>query len=342
MSSLGRLVAYLKRRMTARKPELDAIAAIGSRRVFLFKEQNERVEIGTLLRLFSLVTSDGSSAAHGALGEVLCRLIEIALIRDPLLERLVQRWSSLSAQAPSIVKNRVKELTGVEPPDETVRHLVNILGGSATQHGRRVAVYEDFLPEIFQRHALQHPRKELRCACCGYHFTAIDLNPQRRLLAEDRELVLADVVAPSRITDTWKPATVQIPAGGGTFRPKPVTGLTIDHVVPEEGLGWAGADNLEILCAFCNTGKMAYRWALEPVSLFGAGGCADYPPGRPLNKLAQTTIVSALMYSGGTCAECGKTTQDVELTVRPVEPVHPEAARGFAPWNLKAVCYGCL
>lgn len=328
--------------MIPRHHDADALAAIGESDCSVFNINREKVEFSTLLRLYSIIHEDGDSPVHAALAEVICRLVEIGIIRDPKIQALGNRWAALSVQAPSIVKNRIQELTGTVPPDKTVAHIVNILGGSAAQHGRRVIPYEQYLPDLFARQALRHPRKELRCTVCGYHFTATDLNDQRKLHAENQQLVLAESAPIGRITDVWKPQIVQVAAGGGKTRPKPVTGLTIDHMVPEEGLGWAGSENLELLCEFCNVGKLAYRWALEPVSQFGAGGLSDYPPGRALNKMAQTTVVSALRYSGGHCQQCSAHRDDVELTVRPFPEYGEGAVRGLAPWNLNVLCYDCV
>lgn len=327
--------------MTQKNHKLRALAAIGEPGSNFFDPENQKVDFETLFRLFEIIEADGKSPIHAALAEVICRIIEIGLIRDPTLELLVHRWTSLSAQAPDLIRKRIVELTGVEAPTRTIQHLVSILGGSAAQRGRRVVSYEAYLPDIFARHAQRHPRKELRCACCGYHFTKADLNPNRQLHAENEQLVLATSTIAVRTSDVWKPISIQIPSGG-KITLRSVTGLTIDHIVPEEGLGWAGADNLEILCNFCNAGKLSYRWALEPISLFGAGGLADYPTGRPLNKLAQTTIVSALRYSGGKCARCATSIDDTELTVRPRDDHGSHSPRGLTPWNLRVLCYQCV
>jgi hypothetical protein len=326
--------------MNQREPEIDAVTSIGKRWTRVFSSEDEKVSFVTLLRLHKTILADGDSAVHVGLSDVLCRLVEVALIRDPVLERLVLRWNALSVAAPDIVRKRTKELTGTQPDDATVTHLVNILGGSAAQHGRRVAPYEAYLPDLFARRASIHRRKELRCGCCGYHFTALDLNAARQSHAESAGLVLAREVISKRLTDPWKPLEIQVPQGD-KLKSRRVTGLTIDHVVPEEGLGWSGAENLDLLCNFCNMGKLAYRWALEPVSMFGAGGFADYPSGRALNKMAQTIVVSALAYSGKRCQACGTDADDAELTVRPIPHTEDGMARGFAPWNLSVVCYSC-
>ena len=116
----------------------------------------------------------------------------------------------------------------------------------------------------------------------------------------------------------------------------------MDHVIPEETLGWSEADNLEVLCMFCNSGKQAYRRPLEAISSFAVGALADTPHGRNFNQLKLQIVVAALRSQTSGCIACGRPKTEAELTVTPVLGMSDGSMHGFAPWNLKTLCYSCL
>jgi hypothetical protein len=94
-----------------------------------------------------------------------------------------------------------------------------------------------------------------------------------------------------------------------------LTRLTIDHITPELRLGWTYPDNLQFLCAFCNQAKLAYRRALEPVSIFCAGALSDLSQEDPAVGVRSTIMVSIIRANGRSCHLCRRTWSNIELTV---------------------------
>lgn len=302
---------------------------------------HEAMSYAQLLDLSKVVEAHGSSSVHVAIRELLLRLLETSLLHDRSLQTLMRRWNALSGQAHDIVRDRLRELcTVATPPEEVVDYLVKLLGGTAARLGRRTSDYGQYLPSIFEQAAACHPRAELRCTSCGYHFRAEDLGAERRNLAKAAGLMFSREWRPERKEnrDPWKPLFTPGRDSRKTF----YTQLTIDHIVPEEGLGSSEPDNLAVMCNFCNAGKMAYRRPLEPLSLFAAGGVSDFPPGREMNRLMHVIVVSSFSLYGGRCTVCGAQGGDGELTVRPSKRGGHEALAGLAPWNLSSLCYDCL
>ena len=52
-------------------------------------------------------------------------------------------------------------------------------------------------------------------------------------------------------------------------------------------------------------------------------------------------VTAALRSQQGQCASCGKTRHQTELTVRRAARSGEGILYGFAPWNLRTVCYAC-
>ena len=73
----------------------------------------------------------------------------------------------------------------------------------------------------------QHPRRELRCVVCGYHFLEEDAGSRVDFL-RDCETVFAQTREPGRLEDL--------------FKPRSYTQLELDHIVSEEGFGWSDPD----------------------------------------------------------------------------------------------------
>src|SRR5262249_2306811 len=143
----------------------------------------------------------------------------------------------------------------------------------------------------------------------GYHFRAADLGDDRLETARSLGIQLAEFYHPRRQDDPFKPVVFG-------RKEMPATRLTIDHTVPEEGLGSTAFDNLRLVCSFCNNGKLIFRRALEPVSTSVAGALCSYPEGREHNMLRQVNMVAQLRASSGRCSRCDNDIRNVELTVR--------------------------
>jgi 5-methylcytosine-specific restriction endonuclease McrA len=322
---------------------LPSLQGICNEELATSSEANCDVSFKDILSLISCVADDGSSALHESLRSVLLRVLEVSILRDPRIQLLAERWSILGARAPKLLGERIAELTGSQPSEVVVRYMVSILGGSAMQRGRRSTDYSANLPDLFANARRTAPSGHLRCSICGYHFQRVDLSPERQNIALSEGLIFASKQRPERSfnRDPWKPLYVEM-RRGRELRRKTLTGLTIDHIVPEEGLGWSSTDNLALTCKLCNQGKMSYRWALEPLSLFGAGGLSDFPSDRGFNFLRQAIVVSAYRFHERKCGLCNASVSHKEITVRPSIKAKPIASHSLAPWTLVTRCYDCF
>lgn len=261
-----------------------------------------------------------------AVFHVLLRALETALLADNELLHVARFREMLLGRADLHIRQRVQALIGVDPPPSLVSYLRKCLTGDTAHKGEKCSISIDLTATLFRNVSEYHPRRELRCAVCGYHFRAVDLGPERLVAARATELRFADQLDPGRI--------------GDEFKPQDSTGLEIDHIVPEAGLGWTMPDNLRVTCCFCNQGRQFYRRSFEAISLFVAGALCCFPEGRPPSSLRQAIAVASFQASGGRCQKCHATITDEELTIRQQDSTH-NLRHWFVPWNAKVLCYRC-
>jgi 5-methylcytosine-specific restriction endonuclease McrA len=269
-----------------------------------------------------------------ALLEGLLRVIEMHVLADDDLMHLSQYWDSYLGRERDIIAQRVQALLGTTPPTRLIEHIRSCLEVQAWKVRDRRSVSVEFQSLLFRRVADLHPRRELRCELCGYHFREEDLGEARRLLVADAELRLAASLDPRRKEDPLKP-TVTV-----GDRAISLTQLTIDHVVPVAGYGWTEIDNLRVICQFCNGGKFSYRRPLEPLAPAVAASLMGFPLNRAHTPLRQVVVASAIAAAGRRCIQCGRTIHDVELTVR-LRPAADQHRFWFVPWNVDSKCYDC-
>ena len=225
-----------------------------------------------------------------------------------------------------MIRARVEEILGVSPPVTLVNHLRKCLTGHMARVGQKATITHWQVNELFRHVAISHPRQELRCAVCGYHFQLSDLGAARRELADEAGLLFAADFDPGRLNDDMKP--------------QEYSRLEIDHIVPEEGLGWDSLDNLQITCQFCNFGRLIFRRPLEPVSTMMAGALSAFPPARTHRVTRQVIVVSALRNSGYRCSKCAVTNIERELTAQ-LRGEEETSRMWCVPWNLEVLCYRC-
>jgi 5-methylcytosine-specific restriction endonuclease McrA len=261
-----------------------------------------------------------------AVFHVLMRALETALLADNELLHVARFREMLLGRADAHIRKRVQALVGTDPPTTLVSYLRKCLTGDAAQKGEKCPLSLDLAATLFRKVSEVHPRRELRCEVCGYHFRPVDLGPDRLAEARAAELRLAEQLDPGRI--------------GDEFKPQDDTGLEIDHVVPEAGLGWTMPDNLRITCCFCNQGRQFYRRSLEAMSLFVAGSHCCFPEGRSPSSLRRAIAVASFQASGGACQQCHATIANQELTIRQQDAGH-QMRHWFVPWNTKVLCYRC-
>jgi 5-methylcytosine-specific restriction endonuclease McrA len=292
------------------------------------------VMISDAIDIYESILSSRLNPLTGALRVVVSRFIETCILSDPVCDKLIQRWSSVGNDAERILQEHITQITGVRPGQDLIQFILRILRGSAAQRGRRTASYEGFLPALMKS-LVDSGQTELRCQNCGYHFKESDLSLQRANIARSEGLQFADRwhIRRANNSDLLKPTNTPRQS---------LTGLTIDHIVPEEGLGWTTLDNLQILCSFCNSGKLIYRRPLEPISLFVAAGLYDYLGDREMNRVLQSIVVSSFAFNENKCAYCSKPVSSVELTAQRVKDYDAGQTRTCAPWNFRSVCYECV
>lgn len=207
------------------------------------------------------------------------------------------------------------------------------LMGSASKRNRGSGDHEFAFSRVLDR--LNTGGNPLLCSVCGYRFRLKDIGKERLKVVQEKGFSLERNLFPGRANDPFKPLI----RGSSN---QSTTVLTLDHLVPEELFGWSEEENLAVVCGFCNFGKLASRRPLESLTTFAVGALSEIPRGREFTFLKQQIIVAALRSHGGLCYNCRRIKEEVELTVRPVTRDSDGALQGFAPWNLRSICYICL
>ncbi len=284
------------------------------------------IDATSLLAWVATIQHIGNGNLNLALVHVLLRTVETFLLADNALLNIARYPHAYLGRADQVIRSRVEELFGVAPPESLVSHLRKCLTGHMARVGQKAVITARQVSELFRHVAATHPRRELRCSVCGYHFQANDVGSTRRDLADAAELVFAPDYDPGRLNDEMKP--------------QDYSRLEIDHIVPEEGLGWDGLDNLQIACQFCNNGRLIFRRPLEPVSTMMAGALSAFPPSRTHRMTRQVIVVAALRGAGFQCSKCEATTHDRELTAQLRDNGSPSRL-WCVPWNLEVTCYRC-
>lgn len=275
-----------------------------------------------------------STPLQNSLLQLLHRMSEVAILTDSEIRSIGDRWSIFKANADVLLRDRIEDITGVTPPDLLIKRIAKVLSGDAFQISRKRNKQGDYFHGVLMRIERSSPTHELRCENCGYHFRAKDIGKDKLKKVCKTNLKLAKYLYPGRTEDNMKPSQYSI---GSNASP---TDLELDHIIPEELLGWTDESNLAILCQFCNRGKLAHELPLEQLSSFVVAGLADYPLGRPSNRLHNTVVSATLSAQGGVCHRCEASKLEKEMTVIKITRVG-EHTNSFAPWNLMTTCYDC-
>lgn len=273
----------------------------------------------------------GSKAFRRALLEGLLRTVETYLLTDVRLLEISKFWDTYLGRERDMIRARVQELLGTEPGTELIEYLRACVQARTWQNPTTGHIPQRTVLALFERVVEEHPRQELRCASCGYHFREGDMGGERLELIREFRLSLARSMDPRRKEDPLKPVV--------TSSARSLTELTIDHVVPVAGFGSSELNNLRFLCQFCNGGKLAYRRPLEPLSALVAGSLSGFPLSRPHSMLRQLTVASSIAALGE-CELCSSGVRERELTVQ-LHPADIAHRWWLVPWSLQAVCYEC-
>lgn len=265
-----------------------------------------------------------------ALASVVLRAIEMRLLADSQFNSLVNLWDSYRGRESELIGERLQSLIGRTPPQSLIEHVRSAL---QVEYNRRrssaLETTESQFEAVIARYC-QTRGDELRCEYCGYHFRQSDVGAKRRILLDAYDVKLATQLHPRRERDELKPIKRQESKADRQF-----TQLSLDHEVPEAGLGVTAPTNLRVACMFCNNGKRFYRFPLEAVSPHVAGSLLVLSPGREWNIVHQMVVVAAFRLANSTCKYSNRSARDAELTVR----FKSDAFRWFVPWNLEVVAY---
>lgn len=310
---------------------MDALSSIVDLQQFSIKNMARGPALSNLFQAYDHILRLPDSEVKNTLLDTVSSWIEVTIISDVELMRVLEYWDMLSPRADSIVKGRLAVLCGVEPSTGLVEYIVKCLRGTAAQRGRGRSEQHQFYDPIFSD-MREKTGADLRCNCCGYHFREKDLNDGQKRVARRLELSLARTLHPGRNEDPLKPVQTKSKVQ------EPLTKLTIDHVTPELRLGWTYPDNLECLCTFCNQAKLAYRRPLEPVSVFCAGALSNLSKESAAIGVRSTILVSIIRANGHACHLCQRDWSRVELTVfRDMEDTV-----AFSPLAMRSICYDCF
>ena len=262
----------------------------------------EELNAGEILNAFVAIDQLSDADLGSAFAQVLLRTLETFLLADHVLLEISRYPHAYLGKADQVISDRVNKLLGVAPPQKLVNHLRKCLTGHIALNGSKGTISAQHVKDLFARVATEHPRKEIRCSTCGYHFQEKDVGGDRLNWARNAGLIFAPSYDPGRLNDDLKP--------------EKYSRLEVDHIVPEQGLGWTGLDNFQFSCQFCNVGSLIFRRPLEAISTMVAGSMCAFPPNRTHQMTRQVIMVSALGNSGNKCTTCGKCVEEVELTVQ--------------------------
>lgn len=273
------------------------------------------------LKLFETVSSQESvEHLENFLVFQVLRAVEMEILGSDTLVDIALHPGIYKGSERKIIQRHLDALLG-EAPLSLVDHFQKLVmsgvAGSSTKQS--IKPHEQ---SVFRQ--TRKEARQLRCFCCGYHFTRADLGPDRLELATELDFELAENKLSRRIRDPWKPNSE--------------SQLELDHWIPEAGLGPTNAGNLRTLCKFCNTRKFIWRWPAEALSQTVAAALltlGDSNSGR--GHRAATHAVFFSIATAGKCGVCGALPQTTELTLG----VKNRMKQVTVPWKLRTVCYGC-
>src|SRR5262249_13183365 len=154
---------------------------------------------------------------------------------------LIEVWDGVVGTARERIENHLNEILGGPADPDLVTHVFRCISGSAAQRhrhsGDHMYYFDDVLARI--RASANVSPAALRCECCGYHFRAKDIANNRVRTVLDAGFIFDKYLFPGRSTDSYKPII--------RGKDDSLTRLSVDHIVPQETLGWSEADNLEVL-----------------------------------------------------------------------------------------------
>ena len=256
---------------------------------------------------------------YRALQDVLSHLVEGRLLSHDDLSHVREMPNVYGSRAATEIRNLLAQQY---PPlvlsDGDVANLARAL----LRRDEPDEITPAALYEVLKQAAHACPPR-IRCVICGYAFREQDFAADRRLLLGALQVEFAELHA-SREFDYYKPHHA--------------TAAQVDHKVPRASWGGSGPSNLQLLCEFCNQGKLAFRHALGGLSLF-ASLSLRLPVRSRANAIGRhhwPALVAALAVAQG-CETCGKSPLVTELRAAP-----RAGAVWSGPWNLRVQCYECF
>lgn len=297
------------------RPDLAAAVSLESPAV-------EGSDLEDLLALLASVAGvDAVTAVRRRLSQQVLRSIEVGILADVGVVDIALNPGLYLGREIQALTERLRILLGQEPPEPLVHHLRGlVLSRAAGAEGKTpVRVFESDVLRLYRRSS-----ERLKCLDCGYHFVEGDLGQARLELARNLGFVFASEKLARRLRDPWKPGDK--------------SELSLDHLVPEAGLGPTAPENLRVVCRFCNGEKRIYRWPGEASGRDVAAALLALGDPKHGAWAARASTYVAILEGEGTCGECGRTTDEVELTAR---PLLPRGSSPTVPWQLRPVCYEC-
>lgn len=287
--------------------------------------QAQDLDLVELFRQIETLSSIAAGNVRASIATIALRSLEMAILCDHKILDMSLNPSAFLGADEGMLRRRMEELLGNESaPDSLVSHLLmQIRSGTAGATSKTKA--EVHFGDVVDRHPASVTSKEFRCQACGYHFTKADLGEVRQRIVLEAGLTLAPQKLARRIRDLWKPAKF--------------TECTLDHIVPEAGLGGTLATNLRILCKFCNHQKQLYRWPGETLARSVAASFLALGDSETRGHWAVQAAAYVAIHQVGECVDCGATRGETELTAT------TEGARGTEPalpWRMRCVCYDCF
>jgi hypothetical protein len=271
-----------------------------------------------LEQLSRVLDIDQMESVRRSISSVLDRLLLGRLATDEAFRVIRDLPDVYTGESAVRIDARLSELgLGQSARETLVPKLKTMLLRGKGHDASTAQVTDGALRGLFSRLS-RSGRQLLRCNCCGYHFRRCDLSASRWRLVERSGLELSKEMSDARRSDPIKTAGL--------------TALEVDHKIPRAGWGPTDVSNLQALCRLCNQGKMIFENGGEAVSVLAAAGyslnhTAFYAPNM-------TIFYSCIVMAERKCANCGVTSRDAELTVKP-------DGEWFTPWTSKVLCYEC-
>ena len=262
-----------------------------------------------------------------AIRHVQAKLIDSYILSNPQIVQISQLWDLYAGKQDSIIEKTLLKI-GLSDLSSDYKKILRLrLEGFRARRGIPDLITPVVEREVFEKYKT-HWSNELRCQLCGYHFREADLTSRRSALCSEFELSLASSIDPLREEDELKPISSE-------NRNRYYLQCELDHRIPHSDLGPAISNNIQVLCRFCNQGKLGSNFSYDLLSTHATNAILKAYELSTVGHIL-TTVVSRLREGPSYCHFCGP--EISHINKKELTTFHTKES-WFVPWNLLIVCY---